>query len=67
MVYSFNDAAATEAHNVNTLKFGNRRIYLKGWTAVTKHEHPGIPSPMPAFDDDVLNFTALEMEEAKDI
>ena len=31
MVYSFNDAAATEAHNLQYFEmFGNRGIYLKG-------------------------------------
>ena len=36
--------------------FGNRGIYHKGWTAVTKHRTPwetGVDKIVPAFDDDV--------------
>jgi arylsulfatase len=36
--------------------FGNRGIYHKGWTAVTKHRTPwetGVDDKPPAFDDDV--------------
>jgi arylsulfatase A-like enzyme len=56
MVYSFNDASAAERHDVQYFEmFGNRGIYYKGWSAVTKHRTPwemtGITPP--AFDDDV--------------
>jgi arylsulfatase len=56
MVYSFNDANACERHDVQYFEmFGNRGIYYKGWSAVTKHRTPwemtGITPP--AFDDDV--------------
>ncbi|MCG2840562.1 arylsulfatase [Sandaracinobacter sp. RS1-74] len=55
MVYSFDDAGATEKHQTQYFEmFGNRGIYHKGWSAVTKHRTPwdfyGQP---PAFDDDV--------------
>jgi arylsulfatase A-like enzyme len=70
MMYSFNDAAATEAHNVQYFEmFGNRGIYLKGWTAVTKHRTPwDTKSPMPAFDDDVWElYGPGDWSQAKDL
>ena len=35
--------------------FGNRGIYHKGWSAVTKHKTPWVMvgGDLPAFDDDV--------------
>jgi arylsulfatase len=33
--------------------FCNRGIYHKGWTAVTRHSVPWMPTESPAFDDDV--------------
>jgi hypothetical protein len=35
--------------------FGNRGIYYKGWSAVTKHRTPWVmgSADVPAFDDDV--------------
>ncbi|HEX3102783.1 MAG TPA: arylsulfatase, partial [Pyrinomonadaceae bacterium] len=55
MVYSFNDAASPETHNVQYFEmFGNRGIYFNGWTAVTKHRTPWEAKAVPpAFDDDV--------------
>jgi Sulfatase len=70
MVYSFNDAEATETHNVQYFEMlGNRGIYLKGWTAVTKHRTPwDTKSPVPAFDDDVWELYAPgDWSQAKDI
>ena len=32
--------------------FCNRGIYHEGWTAVTRHSIPWMPTAMPAFDDD---------------
>ena len=41
MNYSFDDAAAPERHETQYFEmFGNRGIYHKGWTAVTKHRTP---------------------------
>ena len=38
MLYAFNDAKAPEQHETQYFEmFGNRGIYHKGWTAVTKH------------------------------
>ena len=43
MLYSFNDAKAAERHETQYFEiFGNRGIYHKGWTAVTKHGTPWI-------------------------
>jgi arylsulfatase A-like enzyme len=55
MLYSFNDAKAEERHETQYFEmFGNRGIYHKGWTAVTKHKTPWIlvgEKTVP-FDDD---------------
>jgi len=56
MVYSFNDAKAAERHETQYFEmFGNRGIYHKGWTAVTRHKTPWllVGEKTPAFDDDV--------------
>ncbi len=56
MLYSFNDAKAAERHETQYFEmFGNRGIYQKGWTAVTRHKTPWIliGEKVPAFDDDV--------------
>src|SRR5512140_35872 len=54
MLYSFNEANAPEQHDVQYFEImGNRGIYYKGWSAVTKHYTPWINSPRPPFDDDV--------------
>ncbi len=56
MVYSFNEANAPERHEIQYFEmFGNRGIYYKGWSAITKHRTPWIMvgQTMPAFDDDV--------------
>ncbi len=42
-LYSFNDAKAPEQHETQYFEmFGNRGIYHKGWTAVTRHKTPWI-------------------------
>ena len=56
MAYSFNDAKAAEQHETQYFEmFGNRGIYHKGWTAVTRHKTPWLlqGEKTPAFDDDV--------------
>ena len=55
MAYSFNDAKAAERHETQYFEmFGNRGIFHKGWTAVTRHKTPWIliGEKTPAFDDD---------------
>ena len=56
MLYSFNDAKAAERHETQYFEmFGNRGIYHKGWTAVTRHKTPWllVGEKVPPFDDDV--------------
>jgi arylsulfatase A-like enzyme len=56
MLYSFNDSKAPERHETQYFEMlGNRGIFHKGWTAVTKHRTPWAPpnATVPAFDDDV--------------
>ena len=61
MLYSFNDANAAERHATQYFEmFGNRGLYHKGWTAVTKHRTPWAPmtTQPPAFDDTSGNSTS---------
>ena len=55
MAYTFEDANALDLHDVQYFEmFGNRGIYYKGWTAVTKHRTPWLlmgTKNIP-FDDD---------------
>jgi len=72
MLYSFNDAKAAEQHETQYFEmFGNRGIYHKGWTAVTKHRTPwaSFTTKAPAFDDDVweLYDTTTDWSQAKDL
>ncbi|MGH8014063.1 MAG: arylsulfatase, partial [Candidatus Binataceae bacterium] len=56
MAYSFNDAKAAERRETQYFEMaGNRGIYHKGWTAVTRHRTPWLTGAvqLPAFDDDV--------------
>jgi arylsulfatase A-like enzyme len=56
MRYAFADAMAAERHETQYFEmFGNRGIYHKGWTAVTRHKTPWllVGEEVPAFDDDV--------------
>jgi arylsulfatase len=56
MLYSFNDARADERHETQYFEmFGNRGIYHKGWTAVTRHKTPWllVGEKVPALDEDV--------------
>jgi arylsulfatase len=51
--------------------FGNRGIYHKGWTAVTRHKTPWmlVGETVPAFDDDVweLYDTTKDWSQAKNL
>ena len=73
MAYSFDDPDAAERHETQYFEmFGNRGIYHKGWTAVTKHRTPwetGIEVQPPAFDDDVweLYDTTTDWTQAHDL
>jgi arylsulfatase A-like enzyme len=72
MLYSFNDAEAPDRHETQYFEmFGNRGIYHKGWTAVTRHKTPWllVGEKTPAFDDDVweLYDTTKDWSQAKDL
>jgi arylsulfatase A-like enzyme len=56
MLYSFNEANAAERHELQYFEmFGNRGVYHRGWSAVTKHKTPWliVDPDVQAFDDDV--------------
>jgi arylsulfatase len=56
MLYTFTDADAPERHDLQYFEmFGNRGIYHRGWSAVTKHRTPWVMTggTLPAFDDDL--------------
>jgi arylsulfatase len=56
MLYTFDAPDAGERHDLQYFEmFGNRGIYFKGWSAVTKHRTPWVMvgGTIPAFDDDV--------------
>jgi arylsulfatase len=72
MLYSFNDPKAAERHETQYFEmFGNRGIYFKGWTAVTRHKTPWLligEKTLP-FDDDVweLYDTTKDWSQANDL
>jgi len=71
MRYSFDDAKAAERHETQYFEmFGNRGIYHKGWTAVTKHRTPWIlmGQKTVAFDDDVWElYSDKDWSQAKNL
>jgi arylsulfatase A-like enzyme len=72
MAYSLNDPKAAERHETQYFEmFGNRGIYHKGWTAVTRHKTPWllIGEKVPAFDDDSweLYDTNTDWSQANDL
>jgi hypothetical protein len=73
MAYSFNDASAPERHALQYFEmFGNRGVYHKGWSAVTKHRTPWeltAAASVPAFDDDVweLYDGSADWSQANDL
>ncbi len=72
MRYSFDDSQAVERHTTQYFEIiGNRGIYHKGWTAVTKHRTPwevGVIKTVP-FDDDLweLYDTNTDWTQAHDL
>jgi arylsulfatase len=71
MLYSFDDAKAGERRETQYFEMiGNRGIYHKGWTAVTRHRTPWIlTGKVPPFDDDVweLYDTNKDWSQAHDL
>ena len=56
MTYTFDAPDEPERHDLQYFEmFGNRGIYHKGWSAVTKHKTPWqmVGGNLPAFDDDI--------------
>lgn len=72
MAYSFNAANAAERRETQYFELsGNRGIYHKGWTAITRHRIPWETGfvALPAFDDDVweLYDTNSDWSQANDL
>jgi arylsulfatase A-like enzyme len=72
MRYSFDDVNADERHETQYFEmFGNRGIYHKGWTAVTRHKTPWllVGEQVPAFDNDVweLYDTSKDWTQFEDV
>jgi arylsulfatase len=71
MLYSFNDGQAPERHDLQYFEMaGNRGIYHKGWTAVTKHRTPWVlvgQKTVP-FDDDLWElYSDKDWTQANDL
>ncbi|WP_328600422.1 sulfatase-like hydrolase/transferase, partial [Rhodococcus sp. (in: high G+C Gram-positive bacteria)] len=71
MVYTFDDAEAPERHDLQYFEMaGNRGIYYKGWSAVTRHSTPWLfAEALPALDDDVweLYDGSQDWTQSKDL
>ena len=72
MLYSFNAPDEAERHDLQYFEmFGNRGIYYKGWSAVTKHRTPWVMvgGKLAAFDDDLweLYDGSTDYSQAHDI
>ncbi len=72
MRYCFDDEQAADRHETQYFEmFGNRGIYHKGWTAVTRHKTPWLlmGEETPAFDDDVweLYDTNVDWSQSEDL
>jgi len=71
MAYSFDGAAAPDRHDTQYFEIGgNRGIYHRGWTAVTKHATPWIAdAEVPPLDEDVweLYDTDVDWSQARDL
>jgi arylsulfatase len=72
MRYCFDAADEPDRHETQYFEmFGNRGVYHRGWTAVTKHKTPWIlvGEDTPAFDDDrwELYDTRTDWSQAHDV
>jgi arylsulfatase len=73
MAYTFDDAQSPDRHETQYFEMiGNRGIYHKGWTAVTRHRTPWETigtSNLPDFDDDnwELYDTNVDWTQAHDL
>jgi arylsulfatase len=72
MLYAFDDADAPERHDLQYFEmFGNRGVYHRGWSAVTKHRTPWLltEAGLRALDDDVweLYDGGVDFTQARDL
>ncbi|KQW05387.1 arylsulfatase [Leifsonia sp. Root4] len=72
MLYTFTEPDAAERHDLQYFEmFGNRGLYYKGWSAVTKHRTPWemVGGTLRAFDDDVweLYDGGSDFSQARDL
>jgi arylsulfatase A-like enzyme len=72
MLYTFNGPDTPEKHDLQYFEmFGNRGIYHKGWSAVTKHRTPWqmVGAVVPDLDDDVweLYDGSNDYSQARDL
>ncbi|HEU5483976.1 MAG TPA: sulfatase-like hydrolase/transferase, partial [Microlunatus sp.] len=72
MLYTFNAPDEPERHDLQYFEmFGNRGIYHRGWSAVTKHRTPWemVGGNVPPFDDDLweLYDGASDYSQAHDL
>jgi hypothetical protein len=70
MLYSFKEADQPERHDLQYFEmFGNRGIYHKGWSAVTKHRTPwDMVGRPPALDDDVWElYDGTDYSQARNL
>ncbi len=71
MLYTFTEPDTPERHDLQYFEmFGNRGIYFKGWSAVTKHRTPWVlTGELPPFDDDVweLYDGTTDYSQARDL
>ena len=72
MLYTFGDAAAPERHDLQYFEmFGNRGVYHRGWSAVTKHKTPWLimDPDMKGFEEDnwELYDGTADFSQARDL
>jgi arylsulfatase A-like enzyme len=70
MTYTFEDADAPDRHETQYFEmFGNRGIYHRGWSAVTRHSTPWMfGAALPSFEDDVWElYTPDDWTQANDV
>jgi len=72
MLYTFSEPDTPERHDLQYFEmFGNRGIYHRGWSAVTKHRTPWVlvGGVVPALDDDVweLYDGSVDFSQAHDL
>ena len=72
MLYTFNEPDAPERHDLQYFEmFGNRGIYHRGWSAVTKHRTPWVMvgGELSRFDDDLweLYDGSTDFSQARDL